>query len=58
MVMLHGGRCLMRHVMLSHQNVVAISQWLERLTGDQKIAGSIPVWGSETCVSNRVYTCV
>ena len=48
----------MRHVMLSHQNVVAISQWLERLTGDQKIAGSIPVWGSETCVSNRVYTSV
>ena len=21
---------------------------LERLTGDQKVAGSIPVWGSET----------
>ena len=23
-------------------------EWLERLTGDQKVAGSIPVWGSET----------
>ena len=27
---------------------VLIAQWLERLTGDQKVAGSIPVWGSET----------
>ena len=32
---------------------VLVAQWLERLTGDQKIAGSIPVWGSET--SFRVY---
>ena len=24
------------------------AQWSERLTGDQKVAGSIPVWGSET----------
>ena len=24
-----------------------IAQWLERLTGDQKVADSIPVWGSE-----------
>ena len=23
------------------------AQWLERLTGHQKVAGSIPVWGSE-----------
>ena len=27
---------------------VLVAQWLERLTGDQKVAGSIPVWGSET----------
>ena len=27
---------------------VLLAQWLERLTGDQKVAGSIPVWGSET----------
>ena len=26
---------------------VIIAQWLEHLTGDQKVAGSIPVWGSE-----------
>ena len=26
---------------------VLVAQWLERLTGDQKVAGSIPVWGSE-----------
>ena len=25
-----------------------VAQWLERLTGDQKVAGSIPVWGSQT----------
>ena len=24
-----------------------VPQWLERLTGHQKVAGSIPVWGSE-----------
>ena len=24
------------------------AQWSEHLTGDQKVAGSIPVWGSET----------
>ena len=23
------------------------AQWLERLTGDQKVVGSIPVWGLE-----------
>ena len=27
---------------------ILVAQWLERLTGDQKVAGSIPVWGSET----------
>ena len=27
---------------------VLVAQWLERLTGDQKVAGSIPVWSSET----------
>ena len=27
---------------------VLLAQWLEHLTGDQKIAGSILVWGSET----------
>ena len=27
---------------------VLVAQWLERLTGDQKVAGSIPVCGSET----------
>ena len=27
---------------------VLVAQWLERLTGDQKVAGSIPVWNSET----------
>ena len=29
---------------------VLVAQWLDlkRLTGDQKVAGSIPVWGSET----------
>ena len=27
---------------------VLVAQWLERLTGDQKVAGSIPVWGWET----------
>ena len=27
---------------------VLVAQWLERLTRDQKIAGSISVWGSET----------
>ena len=27
---------------------VLVAQWLERLTGDQKVAGSIPVWDSET----------
>ena len=27
---------------------VLVAQWLERLTGDQKVAGSIPVWASET----------
>ena len=27
---------------------VQVAQWLERLTGDQNVAGSIPVWGSET----------
>ena len=27
---------------------VLVAQWLERLTGDQKVAGPIPVWGSET----------
>ena len=27
---------------------VLVAQWLERLTRDQKVAGSIPVWGSET----------
>ena len=27
---------------------VLVAQWLERLTGDQKVAGSIPIWGSET----------
>ena len=26
---------------------LGIAQWLERLTGDQKVAGSIPVLGSE-----------
>ena len=28
--------------------LVMVAQWLEHLTGDQKVAGSIPVWGSET----------
>ena len=27
---------------------VLVARWLERLIGDQKVAGSIPVWGSET----------
>ena len=27
---------------------VLVAQWLQRLTGDQKVAGSIPVCGSET----------
>ena len=27
---------------------VLVVQWLEHLTRDQKVAGSIPVWGSET----------
>ena len=26
---------------------VSVAQWLERLTGHQKVAGSIPVWVSE-----------
>ena len=26
---------------------VSVAQWLERLTGHQKVASSIPVWGSE-----------
>ena len=26
---------------------VSVAQWLERLTGHHKVAGSIPVWGSE-----------
>ena len=26
---------------------VLVAQWLEHLTGDQKVAGSIPVWVSE-----------
>ena len=25
-----------------------LTEWLKCLTGDQKVAGSIPVWGSET----------
>ena len=25
-----------------------VAQWLERLTGDQKVAGSVPVWDLET----------
>ena len=37
----------------THRNLlsaiwVLVAQWLERLTGDQKVAGSIRVWGSET----------
>ena len=37
----------------AHRNLlsgiwVLVAQWLERLTGDQKVAGSIPVCGSET----------
>ena len=28
-----------------------VAQWLEHLTGDQKIACPIPVWGSETFFS-------
>ena len=28
--------------------VLSVAQWLERLTGDKKIAGSIPIWSSET----------
>ena len=27
---------------------VLVAEWLERLTGDQKVAGPIPIWGSET----------
>ena len=27
---------------------VLVAQWLEHLTSDQKVAGSIPIWGSET----------
>ena len=26
---------------------ISYAQWLEHLTGHQKVAGSIPVWGSE-----------
>ena len=26
---------------------VLVAQWLERLTGDQKVVGTIPVWGLE-----------
>ena len=26
---------------------VLVAQWLERLTGDKNVPGSIPVWGSE-----------
>ena len=25
-----------------------IAQWFERLTRDEKVAGLIPIWGSET----------
>ena len=28
--------------------VAVVAQWLERLTGDQKVVGSIAVWSSET----------
>ena len=27
---------------------VLVAQWLEHLTGDQKVAGSVPVWDLET----------
>ena len=27
--------------------LVLVAKWLERLTGHQKVACSIPVWGSE-----------
>ena len=33
------------HLSSSSESLVA--QWLERVTGHQKVAGSIPVWGSE-----------
>ena len=34
-----------------------VAQWLERLTTDQKVAGSIPVWDSETffCVCDKAW---
>ena len=28
-------------------NNMLVAQWLERLTGHQKVPGSIPFWGSE-----------
>ena len=34
---------------------VLVAQWLERLTGDQKVAGSIPVWDSETWVCDKAW---
>ena len=39
---------------------VLVAQLLERLTGDQKVAGSIPVWGSEIFfwVSNKAWSVV
>ena len=32
---------------LCHLSLGTVAQWLECLTGDQKVAGPIPVWGSE-----------
>ena len=39
---------------------VLVARWLERLTKDQKVAGSIPVWGSETFfwVSDKAWSVV
>ena len=44
-VLLNSSTCTYRGLLSAI--LVLVAQWLERLTGDKNVPGSIPVWGSE-----------